>query len=124
MTTDQMMKKIGLRKENLKDGKAGAKIKNQVSKYLKETKGRLLMLENQITSRKDFKKLQDKVIRAKKNLKEARQTFDKYEKKASEYIEKNPKKAIAMAVAAGVLAGTIWSTFNGKKPVQKKKNKS
>ena|SRR5579863_5728880 len=123
MTTDQMMKKIGLRKELASDGKNNGKLKNQISKYLKEGKSKLLLLERQVTNRKDFKKLQDGLIRSKKNILEAKQNFDLYEKKAERYIEKNPKKAVAMAVAAGVLVGTIWSAIK-RRPVPRKKGGS
>ena len=102
----------------------GEKFKNQVVKYLEEGKNKLLLLEDQIAGRKDVKKFMGEVGLSKKKLLKAKQHFDKYEKKAEQYIEKNPKKAVAMAVAAGVLVGSFLAAFKGKKPVLSGKNQS
>jgi|SRR6185295_1579397 len=112
MTGDEMMKKIGLSKNN-------GKLKDQTLKYLKEGKDKLLLLENKLMGGKNYQNIRDGVARSKIKLLKAKQTFDKYEKKAEEYIEKNPKKAVAIAAAAGVLAGSLWSAMKSKKPVLK-----
>jgi hypothetical protein len=61
--------------------------------------------------------------RSKKKLQEAKQNFEKYEKMAEQYIEKNPKKAVAIAATAGMLAGSLWSLFKGKKTAPKKEKR-
>ena len=124
MTTDEMMKKIGLREELDPGEKNSGKFKHQILKYLKDGKNKLLLLEDQIEDGKNYKKLLEEVERSKKKLQEAKRNFDKYEKKAEHYIAKNPKKAIAMAAAAGVLAVGLWSAFKGKKQATKKKRAS
>jgi ElaB/YqjD/DUF883 family membrane-anchored ribosome-binding protein len=114
MTGDEMMKKIGLREKS-----SGGKLKEQTLRYLKEGKNKLLLLETKLKGGKNYQNLRDGVRRSKIKLLKAKQTFDKYEKKAEEYIEKNPKKAVAIAAAAGVLAGSLWSALKTKKPVLK-----
>jgi ElaB/YqjD/DUF883 family membrane-anchored ribosome-binding protein len=121
MTTDEMMKKMGLREDLDPAKKNNGQFKNQILKYLKDGKNKLLLLENQIEDGKNYKKLLEEVDLSRKKLQEAKRNFDKYEKKAEHYIAKNPKKAIAMAAAAGVLAVGLWSAFKGKKPVHKKR---
>jgi ElaB/YqjD/DUF883 family membrane-anchored ribosome-binding protein len=59
--------------------------------------------------------------RSKKKLLEIKENLGKYGKKTEQYVEKNPKKALAMAAAAGTLIGTFWSALKMKKPVQKKR---
>jgi hypothetical protein len=118
MTSDEKTKKMGSWDEG---ETGGGKLKNQILKYLSEGKNKISLLENQITDDKNYKRFLDEVGRSKKKLQTAKQNFDKYEKKAQHYIVKNPKKAVAMAAAAGVLATSLWVTFNGKKPVLKKK---
>ena len=100
---------------------SGEKIKDQIFKHLKEGKNKLLLLENQIKGGPNYKKLQVGLDRSKKKLQEAKKSFGKFEKRAEEYIEKNPKKAVAMAAAAGVMAGALWSVFKGNKKVVNKK---
>ena len=88
---------------------------------MKEGKNRLLLLERQVKGGKNYKNLQDGINRSKEKLQEAKKNFEDYEKKAEQYIEKNPKKAVAMAAAAGALAGSLWAALKTKKPVLKKK---
>jgi ElaB/YqjD/DUF883 family membrane-anchored ribosome-binding protein len=77
--------------------------------------------EEKVMGGKNFKRLMEKARQSKLKLKKAKQTFDKLEKKAEEYVEKNPKKAMAMAAAAGALAGSLLSAFKGNKPIQRKR---
>ncbi len=119
MNSDEMMKKIGLRKENDSEGKNDGNLKSQTLKYLKEGKNKIMLLEKQILSGKKAAKILKEAEKAKLRLEKAKITFDEYEKKAEAYIEKNPKKAVAIAAAAGVLAGSIWMALGKKKPVLK-----
>ncbi len=118
MTNDEKTKTMGSFDEN-ETGRG--RLKNQILKYLTEGKNKLSLLEHQITGDKNYKRFLDEVSRSKKKLQKAKQNYEKYEKKAQHYIEKNPKKAVVMAAAAGVLATSLWLTLNGKKPVVKKK---
>jgi ElaB/YqjD/DUF883 family membrane-anchored ribosome-binding protein len=121
MTNNETSKKMGSWDEDGTTG--GEKLKNKVVKYLKEGKNKLLLLEDRISGGKNVEKLMGEVGLSKKKLLKAKQTFEKYEKKAEQYIEKNPKKAVAIAAAAGVLVGGLLSAFKGKKPVQRKKRR-
>ena len=121
MTSSEMMKKIGLSEDRTAGGKNNGKLKSRILKYLKDGKNKLLLLENRVKSGKNYKKLKDTVNRSEKKLEQAKQAYGKYEKKAEKYIEKNPKKAVAMAAAAGILAGSLWAAFHGKEPAAKKK---
>ncbi len=120
MTSGEMLKKLGLSENN--GGKNNKKLKDQTLNYLKEGKGKLVLLENRIMTGKNGQKLQAGIELSKKKLKSAKQTFDKFEKQTEQYIEKNPKKAVAIAVAAGALAASLWSALKSK-PVPPKKVK-
>lgn len=121
MTSKEMMKKIGLGENEPFDKKDNGRMKNQILKYLKAGKNKLLLLEHQITGGKSTQKFAEQVGRSKEKLRTAKRDFDKYEKIAEQYVEKNPKKAVAMAVAAGMLAGSLWATFNKKKTAPSKR---
>ena len=117
MTSGQMLKKIGLGKD-----KSGAeKLKAQMLGHLKEGKSKILLFERKILGGKNRQKVMEGVESSKKKFQEAKLNFENYEKMAERYIEKNPKKAVAMAAAAGVLAGSLWSALKGKKVHPKKK---
>jgi ElaB/YqjD/DUF883 family membrane-anchored ribosome-binding protein len=120
MTKDEMMKKIGLGKEKSESAINSGKLKAQMLQHLKEGKNKILMFERKMTGKKNIQKLMDGMGRSKKKLLEAKRHFEKYEKMAEQYIEKNPKKAVAMAAAAGMLAGSLWSVFKENKPAPKK----
>ncbi len=88
--------------KNLSNGKIGKEVQGEIEKHLKQGKTTLIRLEKELNTKKQqFNSLKKK--------------FDAYEEKVSNYIEKNPKKALTMAVAAGVLATALWSSFNKKK---------
>ena len=89
-------------------------IKNQIQKHLSRGKSKLMLLERQILGEKNGQKLKDEFAKGKEKLAQFKKTFDRYEQKAVRYTEENPKKALAMAGAAGILAGVIWSSFRKK----------
>jgi hypothetical protein len=124
MTSNEIMRKIGLRKEKSGGVESNGKLKAQMLKHLKEGKNKILMFERKITGKKNVQKLMDQMERSKEKLQEAKKNFEKYEKMAEQYIEKNPKKAVAMAAAAGVLAGSLWSVLKGNKPAPNKKKRA
>jgi hypothetical protein len=98
------------------------KAKNHILQLLREGKFKLLSLENKITGGKNFNILLDKVNLSKKKLENAKHQIENYGSKVGRYIKKNPKKSLAFAAAAGVLAGTLWAALKGKKTVTPKKN--
>jgi ElaB/YqjD/DUF883 family membrane-anchored ribosome-binding protein len=90
----------------LNDKKEQQKLKNQVQKHLSQGKSKLIWLE---------KKGADDIERSKNSLHKLKEKFDGYEQKALHYVEENPKKALVMATAAGVLAGAFLDSFRKKK---------
>src|SRR5580693_9276686 len=100
MTKNEMIKKTGLGKGGSDGVENNGKLKAQMLKHLKEGKNKILMFERKITGKENVQKLMDEMERSKKKLQEAKKNFEKYEKMAEQYIEKNPKKAVAMAAAA------------------------
>ncbi len=124
MTSKEMMRKIGIGEVKTADEKNNGNLKNQIFKYLRAGKNKILLLEHQIAGGKNAQKFAEQVGRSKEKLRIAKQNFDKYEKRAEHFVEINPKKAVAMAVAAGMLAGTLWATFNKKKPAPPKKRRA
>jgi ElaB/YqjD/DUF883 family membrane-anchored ribosome-binding protein len=91
------------------------KLKNQIQKHLSLGKEKLTWLENQISDEKNHKKLQLKLEEAQKKIAHLRETYNRFEKKAVHYTEKNPKKALAIASVAGILAASLWNAFQQKK---------
>lgn len=102
-------------------GKAGIKFKNEIQKHLKDGKAKLNWLETQINSDKNRAKIEEKIDNAKEQINHLKETFVEFEKKAVHYTEKNPKKALAIATTAGILAASVWHSFqsNGKEPAAK-----
>ena len=49
-----------------------------------------------------------------KKYSEAKTKYNDYEKKVREYIDENPKKALAMATAAVILVGSVVTAFRKK----------
>jgi|GEM_PF-1671767 ElaB/YqjD/DUF883 family membrane-anchored ribosome-binding protein len=91
------------------------KLKNQIQKQLSLGKEKLTWLENQISDEKNHKTLQLKLEEARKKVAHLRETYNRFEKKAVDYTEKNPKKALAIASVAGILAASLWNAFQKKK---------
>jgi ElaB/YqjD/DUF883 family membrane-anchored ribosome-binding protein len=84
------------------NGKVSKKVQSEIHKHLNQGKSKLMWLEKQIAAKKEqFNSLKKK--------------FDEYEEKAETYVEKNPKKALAMAIAAGVVTTAVWNSFRSKK---------
>ncbi len=90
------------------------KIKDQISKHLSQGNEKLIWLENQIKDEKNHKKLQMKLEDAKKKIAHLKKTYVEFEKKAVHYTEENPKKALAIATVAGILAASLWNSFQRK----------
>ncbi len=88
--------------KNNSDGKVSKQVNSEIKKHLNEGKDKLKWLEKQVSEKKQ-------------QINSLKKKFVEYEEKAENYVEKNPKKALAMAVAAGVLATAVWNTFKSKK---------
>ncbi len=102
-------------------GETGIKIKNEIQKHLKHGKIKLNWLEAQMNSDKNRAKIEEKVKNAKEQINHLKETFEHFEEKAVHYTQKNPKKALAIATTAGILAASLWHTFKTSKktPVAK-----
>lgn len=98
-----------------KGKKTEQKIKSQIDKHLKQGKSKLMWLEDKIMGEKSRLKIQAQLDKSKQKLNQIKKKFNEYEERAVEYTEKNPKKALAMATAAGILVGTVVSSFREKK---------
>ena len=105
----------GTIKKSLPAEKIQWKVKSQIQKHLSQGKSKLIWLERQIMDEKNRQKLKAEFEKTKEKLVKLKKKFDHYEEKAVLYTEKNPKKALAMAIAAGILAGTLWNSFHKKK---------
>ncbi len=95
-------------------------MKKQILKHLEAGKAKLAWLEAKVLDEKKIQKLRDEFEKSKQKMADLKDKFNAYEEKAVQYIELNPKKALAMATAAGVLAGALWGS-SGKTTVKRKK---
>ena len=103
MKKSQAAKKIYLR------------VKSQVQKHLTQGKNKLVWLDRQISDEKNRQKLRAEFEKSKTMIGKLKKRFDHYEEKTVHYTEKNPKKALAIAVTAGILAGTLLRSFSKNK---------
>ncbi|HTA77837.1 MAG TPA: hypothetical protein VK791_11865 [bacterium] len=106
MKVSKNIKKMGQSAE-----KAGTKLKSEIQRHLKDGKIKLNWLETQINSDENRAKIEDKMKNAKEQINHLKETFIHFEKKAVHYTEKNPKKALAIATTAGILAASLWHSF-------------
>jgi len=90
-------------------------IKEKIHKHLTQGREKLTWLENQIRDKKNHATLQLKLEEAKEKIAHLKETYDRFEKKAIHYTEKNPKKALVIASVAGILAASLWNAFQKKK---------
>jgi ElaB/YqjD/DUF883 family membrane-anchored ribosome-binding protein len=110
-----------IQKINQSAGKIQKALRDETQKHLIQGKTKLTWLENQLKDEKNHKKLQAQVENVKEKVNELKETFSRFEQKAVQYAEKNPKKALALATTAGLLAGSLWNTFQNKKNSSKTK---
>jgi hypothetical protein len=90
-------------------------VKDQIKGLLTQGKSKLLLMEHRIMDEKNGEKIKVEFEKTKKNLLQLRKKFLKYGEKAVHYTEKNPKKALALASAAGVMVTALWIAFRKKK---------
>jgi hypothetical protein len=96
-------------------------LKDEIQRHLAQGKTKLKWLEDQINDEKNHEKLKAQVENVKEKVTELKETFVRFEKKAVDYTEKNPKKALAMATTAGLLAASLWNSFQKKETPTKPK---
>src|ERR1700677_2372515 len=90
-------------------------IQEKIQQHLNQGREKLAWLENQINDEKNHQKLQFKLAEAKEKIAGLKKTYTEFEEKAVHYTEKNPKKALAIATVAGILAASLWNAFQKKK---------
>ena len=112
---DKAVKKLQELREKLEDKETRRKIKDEIDKNLKLGRETLLRLEKELSDPENRAKAAEQLRLAKAKLQRFKQEFQKKQKKAVDYTRKNPEKALAVAAAAGALAGTLWSALRGKK---------
>jgi hypothetical protein len=103
------------KKMQLLDKATQDKIKKQVTEKLAMGRKKILELEKKIRSGEAGEEITAELKRAKEKLQKLKKDYDQYEKKALDYIHKNPKKALLAAAVVGVLAGTIMASMGKKK---------
>jgi ElaB/YqjD/DUF883 family membrane-anchored ribosome-binding protein len=110
-----------IKKINQSAEKIQKSFKDEIQKHLAQGKAKLNWLETQIADEKNHQKLQAQLENVKEKVTELKETFIRFEKKAVDYTEKNPKKALAMATTAGLLAASLWNSFQKKETSPKPK---
>jgi len=109
-------------RDKIKDKEAQRKIKGEIQKRLKQGKEVIQRLEKELRDPENRKKAEDQLAKAKAQIAAAKAKleklkveFKKKEKQAVDYTLKNPEKALAVAAAAGALAGALWMAIKRKK---------
>ena len=102
-------------KKNPIDSRFQRDLKIQVQRHLSQGKAKLAWLERTILNKKNLQTLKDEFRKSREKLDRLKVKFKQYGEQANLYIEKNPKKALAMATAAGALAGTLWGSYRKRK---------
>jgi ElaB/YqjD/DUF883 family membrane-anchored ribosome-binding protein len=113
--------KKGIQKINQSAGKIQKSLKDEIQKHLAQGKAKLHWLEDQINDEKNHEKLKVQVENVKEKVTELKETFTRVEQEVVQFTEKNPKKALAMATAAGLLAASLWNSFQKKETASKPK---
>lgn len=93
------------------------KAKNKMLKLLGRGLFHISALERKITRGKNFNVIMDDARLTKDKLIKTIHQAQDAGSKAERYIEKNPKKAVALAAGIGMVAGGLWSALSRKKPV-------
>lgn len=112
MTLKDRLKAAGKR---ISDPAETRKLRRKVEKTLKKGKETLVRLEKKYNTPENRAKVAAKVKEAKAKLLKAKKEFKKRQKQAVAYTQKNPEKALAAALAAGAVAGALWTALHRKK---------
>ncbi len=98
--------------------------KKKLLNYLSEGRDKILSLKQKTALGQNFRRFLAELGLSKVTMRDMLGNLKKQEKKAEQFVEKNPKKAVAWAAVGGILAGSLWSSLKGKRPVLKKKDRS
>jgi len=90
--------------------------KVRILKLMGEGKFHISALGRKIKDEKKFNVILDEARLAKGKILNAMRQAGDYGSRAEKYIQKNPKKAVALAAGAGLLAGGLWAALKGKRP--------
>jgi ElaB/YqjD/DUF883 family membrane-anchored ribosome-binding protein len=110
-----LKEKLKAAKDRFSDPTEARKLREKVEKTLKEGQKTLLQLEKKYNTPENRAKVAAKVKEAKAKLLKAQKDFKKKQKQAVAYTQKNPEKALAAALAAGAVAGALWTALHRKK---------
>lgn len=97
------------------------KLKKQVVAKLSQGRTKIKELENKIRSGQAGREIAAELKRAKAQLEKLKEKYREHEKKALDYIEHNPKKALLTAAVVGAVAGTILAGLRSAGGKNKKK---
>ncbi len=100
---------------------AQAKMKKKIMEKLAAGKKKIQDLEKYIRSGEAGEQVSVELKKAKAQLEKLKAQYKETEKKAVEYVQANPKKALVAAAAVGILAGTLLAALRSSKPKKKKK---
>jgi ElaB/YqjD/DUF883 family membrane-anchored ribosome-binding protein len=103
------------------DKAAQAKIKKQIAEKLAVGRKKIQELEKYVRSGEAGEKITAELKKAKAQLEVLKEKYKESEEKALEYVHENPKKALLIAAAVGVVAGAVLSALRSEKPKPKKK---
>lgn len=98
-----------------------AKIKKQITEKLAAGRQKIQDLEKYIRTGEAGEQISVELKKAKAQLETLKAKYKENEEKALEYLHENPKKALLIAAAVGVVAGTVLSALRSGKPAPKKK---
>jgi hypothetical protein len=93
------------------------KTKVHILKLLGEGKFHISALGRKIRDGNNFNVVLEEVRLAKGKWLKAMRQAGVYGSRAEKYVQKNPKKAVALAAGAGLLAGILGAFLTVKKPV-------
>ena len=115
MDAKRMKEKLNDFKKKMQDKQTQARIKAEVERLLKEGRKQIDWLETQMRDPKNHERVRAEIEKARAQFDELKTKYKAKEKQAVEFTKANPKKALAVAAAAGVLAGTLMGAFKKRK---------
>ncbi|HET9869941.1 MAG TPA: hypothetical protein VFR02_05535 [bacterium] len=97
------------------DKAAQAKLRKQVAQKLAQGRSKIQELEKKIRSGEAGREITAELKKAKAKLEKLKAQYKVQEKKAMDYVQKNPKKAVLAAAAVGLLAGAVLAALKSSK---------
>jgi ElaB/YqjD/DUF883 family membrane-anchored ribosome-binding protein len=112
MGMKKRMKKFG---RDLQDRRKQEKVKKAVKASLKKAMIKIRQVERKLKDPRTRERAKTEMARLKAKVCILKTDYKKAERKAVRYTQENPKRALAIAAAVGVLAGTLLSAFRSVK---------